>query len=261
MSSGLKLARPHPDGLMVMAGRQAYLIAPSLKPRPHGGEQFSGRLATSADLKLAGVEGAPGGPRRCPSNRPHQAQARRCIGSGPGDRGGRLAMTALPLLLTELAEEIGRHLPETERPRWPDRVTAAIIGEAYLSRVWPCWVIWLLRDECPPAGSDPQPSKRQRWYQRERSAAPSCGEQVAALYDRQLSGEAVPASDWEGAAAAAWRVRDAAAAAVAAAEAAFTSGTAGRGTGGVVGGRGRARRGTAGCCSGRGGAGAVCRGS
>lgn len=55
-----KWARPHPDGLIVMAGRQAYVVAPSLKPQPGGGKQFSASLATSADLKLAGVEGAAG---------------------------------------------------------------------------------------------------------------------------------------------------------------------------------------------------------
>lgn len=128
-------------------------------------------------------------------------------------------MTTLPPLLTELVAEIGRHLPETERARWPDRVTAAITEGADLSQVWPRWVTWLLREECPSVRSDPQLSKHRRWLRRE-SPTPSCSELVAALYDRQLSGEAVPPSEWEEVTEAAWRARDAAAAEAAAAKAA-----------------------------------------
>lgn len=55
-----KFARPHHDGLIVMAGRQAFVIAPSLRPLPGGGKQFFARLATAADLESAGLTGAAG---------------------------------------------------------------------------------------------------------------------------------------------------------------------------------------------------------
>lgn len=57
-----KFARPHPDGLIVMAGRQAFVIAPSLRPLPGGGTQLLARLATAADLECAGLTGAAGWP-------------------------------------------------------------------------------------------------------------------------------------------------------------------------------------------------------
>lgn len=128
-------------------------------------------------------------------------------------------MTTIPPLLTELVAEIGRHLPDAERTRWPDRVTAAITEGADLSQVWPRWVTWLLREECPSVRSDPQVSKRRRWFQPD-SPSPSCSDLVAALYDRQLRGESVPPGEWEAVTEAAWRVRDAAAAEAAAAKAA-----------------------------------------
>ena len=112
-------------------------------------------------------------------------------------------MPELPILLAELADEIGKHLPKLERRRWPGRVAASITEKAELSRVWPCWVMWLLRSECPSVRSE------RGW---EDTPLP-CGEHVAALYELQLSGVAVQSDEWADAAERAWETMEKAAAA------------------------------------------------
>lgn len=112
-------------------------------------------------------------------------------------------MPELPVLLAELADEIGNHLPELERRRWPGRVAASMTEGSDLSGVWPCWVMWLLRSECPSVRS------QRRWG----DAPLPCGERVAALYELQLSGGTVRSDQWADAAEAAWGEMEKAAAA------------------------------------------------
>lgn len=53
-----QLARIRPDGLIVMAGPNAYVVAPLLQPLPGGDRLLRATLTTSLDLELAGGKSA-----------------------------------------------------------------------------------------------------------------------------------------------------------------------------------------------------------